>query len=200
MDRNGGLLYHDAIKINSSAHATFEFRAPDARNAILKFTTTSARLRVSYVVGPHKHGTADHIWLLLDKYNQKIGRGDTCYPETYHLHRTYHDSDREHFGGFCSMCLHSKTLDELTKVSAEEVGFVLLQHWSSIASRHAPGKIAIRGPKQVFPKENPQLEDTIWPMAIRRMSSGLGERLSLVSIPAKAWFAAEPQPVVVHIA
>lgn len=36
-------------------------------------------------------------------------------------------------------------------------------------------------------------------MAIRRTSSGLAKRLNIVSIPAKAWFAAEPQPAVIFI-
>ena len=200
MNRRKNLLHLDAIKINSSAHATCESRAPDTRNAILKLTTTTARFRVSYAVGPHRDGTADHIWLLPNKYNQKIGREDTCHLETYHLQSRDYVSHRELFGGFCSMCLHSNTSDELTKANTEEFEFVLLQHWSSTASKHAPEEIAFWGPQRKIPRYNPQFEDTIWTMAITRTSSGLAERLSLVSIPAKAWFAAEPQPAVVHIA
>ena len=191
VDRHENVLYDNAVKINSSAHAAFESRAQDTRNAILKLTTTIARFRVSYVVQPHNNRTADHRWLLLDRYNQRIGREDT-----YHQHDNYGPDP-----SFCSIRLHSNTSDELTKANAEEVEFVLLQHWSSTASRHAPQTIcAFYLPEDETPKHNRQFEDTIWTMAIRRTSSGLAERLNLVSIPAKAWFAAEPQPAVVHIA
>ena len=186
---------HDAVKINSSAYAAFESRAQDTHNAILKLTTTIARFRVSYVELPQNKRSAEHRWLLLDRYNQRVDRGDT-----YHQDDNYYEPNRELFRSFCSIHLHSSTSDELTKANAKEVEFVLLQHWSSTASRHAPEKIASFVHRDEIPKHNRQFEDTIWTMAIRRTSSGLGERLNLVSIPAKAWFAAAPQPAVVHIA
>ena len=193
VNRHAGILYHDAVKIEFSAHATFELRAQDTHNATLKLTTTMARFRVSHVQ-PQGNRTVKHEWLLLDGHNQEIDLGDTC-----HLEDGYYGRYLEHSGGRCSFHLHSDTSDELTKANAEEVEFVLLQHWSSTASRHAPEPI-FGEPNDETPEHNPHFEDTIWTMAIRRTSSGLGERLNLVSIPAKAWFAAEPQPAVVDIA
>ena len=75
VDRHENVLYHDAVKMKSSAHAAFEFRAQDTRNAILKLTTTMARFRVSYILRPQNNRTAEHIWLLLDKYNQRVDLG-----------------------------------------------------------------------------------------------------------------------------
>ena len=196
VNRHENVLYHDAVKIKFSAHAAFESRAQDTRNAILKLTTIIARFRVSYIVRPHNNRTADHRWLLLDRSNQRISRGDSCNPDD-----DDNGPDSELFAGFCSIRLHPNTSDELTKANTEEVEFILLQHWSSIASIHAPEKISASYiPEDETPEHNRQFEDTIWAMAIRRTSSGLGERLNLVSIPAKAWFAAEPEPAVVRIA
>ena len=195
VDRRENVLYHDAVKVVSSARVAFESGAQDTHNATVRLTTTIAWFRVSYVVRTKiMSRTHGHRWLLLDRYNQTIARGDS-----YHQHDEYYARDKELFGNFCSFRLHSEISDELTKAKAEEVEFVLLQHWSSTASRHAPERIFDDSDDET-PEHNPQFEDTIWTMAIRRTSSGLGERLNLVSIPAKALFAAEPQPAVVHIA
>ena len=196
VNRHENVLYHDAVKINASAYTAFEFRAHDTHNAILKLTTTIARFRVSYFELPQNKWSAEHRWLLLDRYNQRVDRGDT-----YHQDANYYGPDCELFRSICSIRLHSNTSDELTKANVKEVEFVLLQHWSSTPSRHAPEHFCDSYlPEDKTPEHNRQFEDTIWTMAIRRTPSGLGERLNLVSIPAKAWFAAEPQPAVVHIA
>ena len=194
VNRHENVLYHDVVKINFSAHVAFESRAQDTRNAVLKLTTTIAWFQVSYIVKPQNSGTAEHEWLLLDRYNQRVDLGNAC-----NLDDTYYGIAPRSSGGGCSIRLHSSTSDELIEANAEEVEFVLLQHWSSTASRHAPEQI-FGEPHNEIPKSNRQFEDTVWTMAIRRTSSGLAERLSLVSIPAKAWFAAQPQPAVVHIA
>ena len=196
VDRHKNVLYYDAVKINSSADTAFEFRAQETHNAIPKLTTTIARFRVSYSELPQNKWSAEHRWLLLDRYNQRVDRGDT-----YHQDANYYGPERELFCSFCSIRLHSNTSDELTMASVKEVEFVLLQHWYFTASRHAPENFcALYLDEDETPKHNRQFEDTIWTMAIRRTPSGLGERLNLVSIPAKAWFAAEPQPAVVRIA
>lgn len=51
-DRHENILYRDAIKIRSSALATFESIVPDTSNAILKLTTTIARFRIAQIIRP----------------------------------------------------------------------------------------------------------------------------------------------------
>ena len=183
------VLYR-AVKVRSSAVVTFELIAPDTSNAILGLTTTIARFRISKIMQPQElHHQTHHRWLLLNQSGQKISKETQFYDD-------YRDGDKF----FCSLHLHSTSSVELIKMGVEELEFVLLQHWSSNPPESVSGEVA----RSIYGDEMPEhydlLEDVVWTLAIKRRPDGVGERLNLVPIPAKAWFMAEPQSAVVCIA
>lgn len=195
VDRDAGVLYRDAVQVRSSAIVTFESIAPDTSNAILKLTTTIARFKIVKIMQPQRlKQRRDHWWLLLDQNGQNIGQ------ETIYYRDGYYDHNDESLNAFCSLHLHSASSIELIKMNVADLEFVLLQHWASNPSESVPGRLDTSFSEDEVPKYNRVCEDTIWTMAIRRRPDGIGERLNLVPIPAKAWFVAKPQPTIVRIA
>lgn len=180
VDRTSFMLYRDAVKVRSPALVTFESIAPDTSNAILKITTTIARFRISKIkkVQEWKHRRY-HWWLLLDQSGQKIDRGTTYYFDRYY------DNKDESLNTSCLLHLHSASSVELIKRNEEELEFVFLQHWASNPSESVPEIFNPSDSRRPVPKHN-RLFDTVWTMAIRRRPDGVGERLNLISIPAKA--------------
>jgi hypothetical protein len=195
VDRDSNVLYRDAVKVRSSALVTFESIAPDTSNAVLKLTTTIARFRIVKIIQPQGQKRPwDHRWLLLDQSGQKISQGTAYYYDGYY------DWNNKSSNIFCSLHLHSDTSVRLMEMNVEDLEFVLLQHWASNPSESVPEKLTTYFPGEDVSKHNRVFEDTVWTMAIGRRPDGVGERLNLVSIPAKAWFMAEPQSTEVTIA
>jgi len=195
VDRNSDVLYRDAVKVRSSALATFESIAPDTSNAVLKLTTTIARFRIVKIMeSKEQRHRRDHWWLLLDQSGQKISQ------ETTYYHDGYYDHNDKSSNRFCSLHLHPTTSVELIKMNVEDLEFVSLQHWASNPSGFVPEKLTTPFSGDDVPEYNRVFEDTVWTMAIKRRPDGVGERLNIVSIPAKAWFMAEPQSTAVSIA
>ena len=182
VDRNHGILYHDAVKVLFSALIEFESITPDASSSILRVTTRIAKFRtmetkksqLGRLLIDHKCKIITETFI----YNLEFGFGKS----------------RE-----CLVRLHLDTAKELNRMNVEELDFALLQLWAPHISERVPESLTGYIDDEM-PECNPVFDDFVWAMALKRRPDNLCERLDVVSIPAKAWFSANPQPSVMRIA
>ena len=135
-------------------------------------------------------------WVLLDRHGQRISRGKIASQDHVLLNLGHDDKSLEKC---CSICLHSTSSADLATANAGALDFILLQHWTSNASKIPPGRWNLNDTNEQLRELNRVFEDTVWAMAIRSNGQGFYERLAVVSIPAKAWFTADPQLAEVRI-